>query len=153
MKTHDLDCTALDDKSAQGFPDPRRAVLVFLGYLLVFYGVWVMTGIKYEHIGDDASTLLRWYVAPLAAAAVYLIVVVGWLGCGVRCCARSCEDRAGRPSRPCCWCSWPGRSCCRSPCSSTTTMMFVYGVLGSIGVGFGEKWLREVSCSRASGAR
>ncbi len=120
-------------------PTPRRAVLVFLGYLLVFYGVWVITGIKYEHIGDDASTLLRWYVAPLAAAAVYLIVVVGWLGWW-----RPVLREELRGPR---WAAIPavllvllaGSILLSKSYSSTTTMMFLYGVLGSIGVGFGEE--------------
>lgn len=61
-------------------PRPRTAVLVFLGYLVVFYGVWAITGVDYPRIGDTADTILRWYVTPLAFGAVFLIVAVTALG-------------------------------------------------------------------------
>jgi membrane protease YdiL (CAAX protease family) len=61
-------------------PKPLTAVLVFLGYLVVFYGVWIATGIDYDRIGDNADTLLKWYVAPLAAGAVFLIIAVSVMG-------------------------------------------------------------------------
>lgn len=45
-------------------PSARVGVIVFLLYLVVFYGVWVVTGVDYNAIGDSASTLFRWYAAP-----------------------------------------------------------------------------------------
>ena len=61
-------------------PRPRTAVLVFLGYLVVFYGVWAITGVDYTRIGDTADTVLKWYVAPLAFGAVFLVIAVTALG-------------------------------------------------------------------------
>lgn len=61
-------------------PRPLTALLVFVVYLLVFYGIWIATGIEYDNIGDSADTLLKWYVAPLAGGAVVLIVATTWLG-------------------------------------------------------------------------
>ena len=61
-------------------PRPRTAVFVFLAYLAVFYGVWLANGIKYKHIGDSASTIFKWYVAPLAGGAVLLVIAVSMLG-------------------------------------------------------------------------
>ena len=61
-------------------PRPRTAILVFLGYLVGFYGVWAMTSVDYTRIGDTADTVLKWYVAPLAFGAVFLVVAVTALG-------------------------------------------------------------------------
>lgn len=61
-------------------PRPLTGVLVMALYLAVFYGVWVLNGIDYQHIGQSARTLMRWYVAPLAAGAVVLVVVTTVLG-------------------------------------------------------------------------
>lgn len=61
-------------------PRPAPAVLLFLLYLVVFYGVWIVTGIDYVDIGDGVDTLLKWYVAPLASGAVVLVVGVSWFG-------------------------------------------------------------------------
>jgi hypothetical protein len=38
--------------SVKHLPRPRPAVLVFLAYLAVFYGIWMANGVKYKHIGD-----------------------------------------------------------------------------------------------------
>jgi membrane protease YdiL (CAAX protease family) len=62
-------------------PKPLTGVLLFLGYLVVFYGVWIITGVDYLNISQSADSILRWIVAPLAAGAVYLVIVVsaaGW---------------------------------------------------------------------------
>lgn len=62
-------------------PKVWRGVLALLLYLAVFYGVWIFNGIDYPHIGDSADTLWKWYVAPLAAGTVVLVIVVsiyGW---------------------------------------------------------------------------
>lgn len=62
-------------------PRPRTGLVVLLLYLVVFYGVWQLTGVDYQDIGDTARTIARWYVAPLAAGALLLVVavtVVGW---------------------------------------------------------------------------
>lgn len=56
-------------------------VLAYLIYLVVFCGVWIINGIDYTHIGDSEDTLLKWYVAPLAAGLVTIVVIVtiyGW---------------------------------------------------------------------------
>lgn len=61
-------------------PKPLTGILVFLGYLVVFYGVWIINGIEYTRISESADTILKWIVAPLAAGAVYLVIVVSALG-------------------------------------------------------------------------
>lgn len=56
-------------------------VLAYLLYLAVFYGVWIANGIDYNHIGDNADTLWKWYVAPTLAGAVVISIIVsiyGW---------------------------------------------------------------------------
>ena len=64
----------------RALPKPLTGVLVFLGYLVVFYGVWIITDVDYNRISDSSDTILKWIVAPLAAGAVYLVIVVSALG-------------------------------------------------------------------------
>lgn len=64
----------------RALPKPLTGVLVFLGYLVVFYGVWIVTSVEYDRLSESADTILKWIVAPLAAGAVYLVVVVSALG-------------------------------------------------------------------------
>ena len=46
----------------------------------MFCGVWQLTSVAYNDIGDSARTIAKWYVAPLAAGAVVLVVAVTVLG-------------------------------------------------------------------------
>ena len=64
----------------RSLPKPLTGILVFLGYLVVFYGVWIINGVEYDNTSDSADTILKWIAAPLAAGAVYLVVVVWALG-------------------------------------------------------------------------
>lgn len=61
-------------------PKPLTGILVFLGYLVFFYGVWIINGIEYTRISESSDTILKWIVAPLAAGALYLVIVVSALG-------------------------------------------------------------------------
>ena len=64
----------------RSLPKPLTGVLVFLGYLVVFYGGWIITGVEYDNLSESSSTILKWIVAPLAAGAVYLLIAVSALG-------------------------------------------------------------------------
>lgn len=72
--------TALSDPAVRVRPRVWLGVLAYLIYLAVFFGVWIVNGIDYLHIGDDAGTLWRWYVAPLAAGLVTIVAVVSIFG-------------------------------------------------------------------------
>lgn len=73
--------TMTADRPLRIAPRVRLGVLAYLLYLAVFYSVWIFNGIDYNHIGDSEDTLWKWYVAPLAAGSVAIIVIVsiyGW---------------------------------------------------------------------------
>jgi membrane protease YdiL (CAAX protease family) len=66
---------------------PRIAPRVWLGlltyaiYLAVFFTVWIVNGIDYPRIGDNEGTLLKWYLIPLLAGTIPLVIIVlifGW---------------------------------------------------------------------------
>lgn len=61
-------------------PRPLTGLLVFLVYLTFFYGVWIVTSVDYNSIGDDPGTVLRWYVAPTWIGGAFLALAVTWLG-------------------------------------------------------------------------
>ena len=121
-------------------PRVRWGILAYLGYLAVFYGVWIANGIDYNHIGDNADTLLKWYVIPLAAGAVGITVFVsayGWW--------RPALFDSGKRFPKWIW-VFPGImglvaaiNLFLGNYSSTTTTMWLYLVLGSLLVGFNEE--------------
>ena len=62
-------------------PKPLWGVLVVVAYMVDFCTVWVITGVDYSRIGESVTTIVSWYVAPLAAGAVVLVIaasVLGW---------------------------------------------------------------------------
>lgn len=73
-------CTAANWGSlVKHLPRPRTAALVLLAHLVVFNGIWMANGIKYNHIGDSAGAIFKWYVAPLAGAPSGGAAAIGWL--------------------------------------------------------------------------
>jgi len=121
-------------------PRVRWGVIAYLGYLAVFYGVWIVNGIDYNRIGENEDTLLRWYVLPLAAGAVVITIFVsayGWW--------RPSLFDSGRRFPAWVW-ALPGVmavvavvNLLLGDYSSTTGTMWVYLVVGSLLVGFNEE--------------
>ncbi len=122
-------------------PKVATALVVYVAYLVVFYGIWVLNDIQYEHIGDSASTILKWYVAPLAGGAAVLIVSITWLRWW-----RPVMFDAERHTPPR-W-MWLGPVVMvaigvvflvSKDYTGVSGQMVVYLILGSIGVGFCEE--------------
>ena len=120
-------------------PKTGVGLVVFAVYLVVFYGIWIINGIEYDHIGDDASTLLKWYVAPLAGGAVVLVIaatVLGWWGPALR-------EAKRAPTwalvTPLIMLVAAVVTLVSKDYSKTTGTMMLYLVLGSLGVGFCEE--------------
>jgi len=118
----------------------RWGVIAYLGYLAVFYGVWIANGIDYNRIGENEDTLLKWYVMPLAAGAVVIIIFVsayGWW-------KPSLFDTGKRLPKwvwiiPALMALVAAINLLLGDYSSTTPTMWLYLVVGSILVGFNEE--------------
>lgn len=121
-------------------PRPAVGVAVLALYLTAFYGVWILTDVDYERIGDTASTVVRWYVAPLAAGAVVLVASTTWLGWW-RPALR--EDHRTGPRwlvlAPSYMVGVSLLMLATKDYDSTTATMVVWLVVGSAGVGFCEE--------------
>ena len=76
----DLDLRGVRRTGTRVRPRVWVGVLAFLGYLAVFYTIWIVNGIDYTRIGESEETLLLWYVAPLSGGLLVILVVVSVLG-------------------------------------------------------------------------
>jgi uncharacterized protein len=119
---------------------PGIALIVFVLYLIAFYGVWIINGVDYNRIGDDATTIAKWYVAPLAAGSVVLIIAVSAMGWW----RPVLFEREKATPRwlligPILMALTAVVFLLSKDYSNTTTTMVLLLVIGSIGVGFGEE--------------
>lgn len=120
-------------------PRPSVGVLVFVAYLAVFYGVWIATGIEYKNVGDSASTLLKWYVAPLAAGTVMLVIAATALGWWRAALVEVRKAPRWTLITPALMLLLGLVSLTQKDYSDTTSRMWLYLLVGSIGVGFCEE--------------
>lgn len=122
-------------------PRPLIGVFCLFAYLAAFYGVWILNDIDYAHIGDSADTLLKWYVVPLVAGGVVLVIAATVLGWWRPALVEPATERLPR------WALVPGGlmvviavvALLTKDYSDTTGQMAIWLVLGSLGVGFGEE--------------
>ncbi|PJJ48191.1 hypothetical protein CLV56_4067 [Mumia flava] len=122
-------------------PGPVAAIVTFVLYLAVFYGIWILNEIDYDRIGESTETALAWYVAPLTGGAVLLVVAVTVLGWW-----RPVLFEAQRLRSP--WWLWIAPAVMLAITAvflltedvgdATTTFVLVVA-LGSLGVGFCEE--------------
>ncbi len=61
-------------------PSVPTALLVYLGYLAIFYTTWYVNGIEYNDIGRDAMTAKLWYALPTLFGSTFLIIILWVLG-------------------------------------------------------------------------
>lgn len=61
-------------------PSVLIGILVYLGYLTVFYTTWHVNGIEYTNIGKNAETVKLWYALPTLFGCVFLVSAITFLG-------------------------------------------------------------------------
>ena len=71
-------------KTAHGAPKYQPSVgmgmLLYLGYLAVFFATWAINGVDYNRIGQDAQTTKAWYAFPTLFGCAFLVVAISVLG-------------------------------------------------------------------------
>jgi membrane protease YdiL (CAAX protease family) len=61
-------------------PSPLAAIVAIVGYLVVVFSVWVVTGLDYDEIGDTVGNVRSGVTVPIGLGAIFLLVVVTTLG-------------------------------------------------------------------------
>jgi membrane protease YdiL (CAAX protease family) len=62
-------------------PSALTAILAIVGYMVVVFSVWAVTGLKYDEVGDTVENVREGITLAVGLGAVYLIVVTtvfGW---------------------------------------------------------------------------
>ncbi len=61
-------------------PSALTAILAVVGYLVVVFAVWLVTGLDYDEIGDTVENVRDGIVLSVGAGVVYLVVITTVLG-------------------------------------------------------------------------
>ncbi len=56
------------------------ALLLYLGYLAIFFTTWTINGVDYQRIGENAETTRLWYALPTLFGCALLVVALSVLG-------------------------------------------------------------------------
>lgn len=66
--------------TAGSTPSVRTAVLLYLGYLAIFFTTWTLNGVDYLRIGQNAETTRLWYALPTLFGGAFLVLAISALG-------------------------------------------------------------------------
>lgn len=61
-------------------PTVLLGILLYLGYLAIFFTTWIVNGVDYNRIGADADTTRLWYAFPTLFGGAFLVVALSLLG-------------------------------------------------------------------------
>jgi membrane protease YdiL (CAAX protease family) len=61
-------------------PSVRTGILLYFGYLAVFFSIWIINGVDYNRIGESAETIMLWYALPTLFGCAFLVVAISILG-------------------------------------------------------------------------
>jgi hypothetical protein len=62
-------------------PSARTAILAIVGYMVVVFSVWAVTGLKYDEVGDTVENVQTGVALAIGLGAIYLVIVTtafGW---------------------------------------------------------------------------
>ena len=61
-------------------PSVAWGLMLYVGYLTVFFAAWAINGVDYLRIGESAETTKLWYAIPTLLGCSFLVVALTWLG-------------------------------------------------------------------------
>jgi membrane protease YdiL (CAAX protease family) len=126
---------------------PRRhppgiglALLLYAGYLAIFFATWSVNGADYLRIGESSDTLRLWYATPTLLGSLFLVVAITWLGWW----RPVLFDRSRAGPRwiavlPLAMAAVIAGNLLALPSERLTAPLLLWAALGAVGVGFAEE--------------
>ena len=68
------------DYATKHQPSVRLGMLLYLGYLAIFFSTWAINGVDYNRIGQNVETTKLWYAFPTLFGCAFLVVAITMLG-------------------------------------------------------------------------
>lgn len=131
-----------DEYSPRHRPSVRLGLMLYLCYLAIFFSTWVVNGVDYNRIGQNAETTRLWYAAPTLFGSLFLCVALSYLGWW----RLVLFDRTTAGPRwiwilPLVMLAVIANNFLGIPTTKLTAELLLWSVLGAVGVGFGEEMI------------
>lgn len=127
-------------------PSVATGMLLYAGYLAIFFATWAINGCDYNRIGANAETTRLWYAYPTLFGCAFLVIAISVLGWWR---AVLFDTAKARPQ----W-LWvlPAvmgvvilNNFLELPAGKISSELLLWSLLGAIGVGFGEEMITRGS--------
>ncbi|MBP9906917.1 MAG: CPBP family intramembrane metalloprotease [Rhodoferax sp.] len=69
-----------DQNAPRREPSVWLGLVLYLGYLTVFFITWSVNGVDYMRIGESAQTTRLWYAYPTLLGCAFLVVAISFMG-------------------------------------------------------------------------
>jgi len=60
-------------------PSIGVGVLLYVGYLAIFFTTWTINGVDYNRIGQSSETTKLWYAFPTLFGCAFLVIAISFL--------------------------------------------------------------------------
>jgi membrane protease YdiL (CAAX protease family) len=119
---------------------------LYLGYLAVFFTTWIINGVDYNRIGQNAETTMLWYAFPTVFGCAFLVLalsVLGWWRSAL-------FDKSKSGPRwiwilPVAMAAIILNTLLGIPSGKLSSDLLLWSSLGAVGVGFGEEMITRGS--------
>jgi len=127
-------------------PSVWLGILLYLGYLAVFFSTWTINGVDYLRIGENAETTKLWYAFPTLFGCAFLVVAISVLGWWR---AVLFDTSKSGPLwvwiLPAVMAAIILNNFLGIPAGKLSTELLLWSTLGAVGVGFGEEMITRGS--------
>ncbi len=127
-------------------PSVWMGMLLYLGYLAVFFSTWTINGVDYNRIGENAETTKLWYAFPTLFGCAFLVVAISILGWWRI--VLFDKSKSGPPwvwILPVVMVAIILNNFFGMPSGKLSAELVVWSSLGAVGVGFGEEMITRGS--------
>lgn len=75
-----MDAVGAGHRASWRAPSVGMAMLLYAGYLAIFFATWAINGCEYTRIGANAETTRLWYAYPTLFGSAFLVIAISVLG-------------------------------------------------------------------------
>lgn len=72
--------TSSERSTSRRSPSVWMGLLLYSGYLAIFFTTWTVNGVDYQRIGESVETTKLWYALPTSFGCAFLVVAISMLG-------------------------------------------------------------------------